>query len=212
VFVVGLAVLVAFGVAPFLSEQRDMPAAITSPPALENVSLVLVPPRGRVCMGGLTADPRGRQLRFKAGTYGRPGPPLALTIAGPGYRATTAIPAGWADNSTLAAPIPAPPHDELVTACIRNGGDVKVALYAAADRARSRAVVTLDGRRTAATPQFGFWEPKRVSIAARLGTIVDRIATFRGPFSTPALIWLVLLLFALGVPAALAYLLWRAFG
>jgi hypothetical protein len=207
-FVVVLAAFLVFGALPFVTKKRDQPASITSPPALEKITLTVLRPRQRACMQGLAMDAHARQARFKAGSFGKPGPRLAVSVT-PGTQGAEVIPPGWADNSTLTVPVDPHGRDRLASACITNDGPAKIALYSAADRSQSRALAVVDGKGTEASPQFGFWEGKPVSIATRAPTTVDRIATFRGFLSHPWFVWIVLVLFLVGVPVAVGWLAWR---
>src|SRR3954447_6043885 len=210
-FVAGLAVAVVFEVVPWLDRERDFPAEIPNPPALTVLSLDVVPGGRTLCMRDIAADPHGREARFRVGTSHKPGPPLELTITAPGYRTSARQTAGFADNATLGLPIAAPPRQTLVTACITNQGKRKIAIYAANDRARSRAAVTIAGKRVTPTPQFGFWERKPTTIADRAGVTVDRMATFRGFFGHTWILWTLLALFCVGMSVGLAVVLWRGF-
>jgi hypothetical protein len=207
-FVAGLVAVVVFEVVPWLGRERDFPAEIPSPPALQVVSLDVVPAGRSLCMAQITADPHGRQVRFTVGTYKRPGPALDLTLSGRGYRATAHQSAGFADNATLRLPLEPPSRPTLVRACITNRGTHRIALYSANDRSRSRATVEVAGRSVSATPAFGFWEPRPVSIADRAGVTVKRIATFRGFLGHAWFIWLLLALFCVGMPIALGGVIW----
>jgi hypothetical protein len=209
-YVAGLVAVVVFEVVPWLGRERDFPAEIPNPPALQVVSLDVVPGGKRLCMRDIAADPHARQARFTVGTYGKPGPPLELTITAPGYRTSARQPAGFADNAMLRLPISGPSRATLITACIMNEGKRKIAVYSANDRARSRAIVTIAGKSVSATPAFGLWEAKPRTIVDRAGVTVDRIATFRGFFGHPWIVWVLLVLFCFGMPAALGFVLWRS--
>jgi hypothetical protein len=207
----GLVAVLAFEVVPWLGRGRDFPASVPSPPALERISLDVVPGGKQLCMSNIAAETHSQSARFQVGTYKRPGPPLVLTVSAPGFRSVTRQPGGYADNSRLALATKPPPRATLVTACIKNGGDHKIALYSADDRSRSRASVEIAGRSVRATPAFSFWEVKPASIADRAGVTVERIATFRGFLGHAWIVWVLLVLFCVGMPVALAIALWRGF-
>ena len=208
-FALVLAAFVAFAAIPFVTKKRDTPAAITSPPALERLSLVGIAPHHNACIPNLAIDKYAGQARFRAGTFGKPGPALRVTFSG-GITSTSRIAPGWPDNSTLRVPVPAARGDALVKVCIYDDGRVPIGLYSAADRARSRALAITNGNEETSSPQFGFWEAKPVSIATRAPATVDRISVFRGPVGKPAIVWFVLVLFLLGLPLGAAWLVWRA--
>ncbi|MEA2425488.1 MAG: hypothetical protein QOH13_1898 [Thermoleophilaceae bacterium] len=196
---------------PFVQKKRDIPAAVPSPPPLNFTDLDVVRGGGRVCMTDVAMSAESEQLRFKLGTYHHKGPPLEVTVRGAGYAAARSIPRGYADNATLSVPLPRAGRSRLVTVCIRNSGDSKVALYAAADRAESRVHVFVDGKPVAATPTLSFNERGDVSIADRAGVIAGRIAVFRGLLDHGWIVWLLALLVLVVVPVlvgaslALAY-------
>ena len=208
-FALLLAAFIAFAAIPFATLKRDTPSAITSPPALERLSLVGIAPHHSACLPDLAIDEHAGQARFRAGTFGKPGPPLRVVFSG-GITYTGRIPGGWRDNSLLRLPVPHPARDALVTACVDNDGEVPIGLYSAADRARSRALALTNGNQETSSPQFGFWEARPVSIATRAPATIERIAVFRGPIGKPAIVWLVLVLFLLALPLGAAWIVRRA--
>lgn len=211
-FVLGIAAFGVFTVRPWLTQKRDFPAAVPNPPPLDVTDLDELGPHQHMCMRDIAADPHGNQARFKVGTFHRPGPPLLLTIRGAGYSVAAPVAAGFEDNATLQVPIKPPPRAELVTICIRNDGRKHITLYSASGRSRSRALVYIQGKRVLPAPNFAFYEAKPVSIGDRIATTVDRIATFRGPFSHAWVIWALVVLLVAGVPLAVGAALWIAYG
>jgi hypothetical protein len=210
-FLLGLAAILVFELVPWLGRKRDFPAEIPNPPALQVLALDVVPAGKRLCMREIAIERHARQVRFQVGTYFKPGPPLLLEITAPGYRSASRVAAGYPDNARLSLPVKPPPRDTLVTACFTNLGRRKIAFYAATDRAVSRAQVTLGGKPVEGSPAFGFWEGRSVSIADRADVTVERMATFRGFLGHAWLLWALLVMFVLGMPAALAVALWRGF-
>jgi hypothetical protein len=207
-YVVALAVFALFAV-PFLTHKRDQPAAVPNPPPLTRIALDQVGPRASICISGIAMEQRSQVARFQVGTFGKPGPPLALVVTGSRYRATAHERGGYADNTIHAVPIRPPSRAQLVRACIRNLGDKMIELYAADDNARSRARVTVGGEGVTATPTLAFYESSRRSIADRLPLTVERMSTFRGPLGHEWLIWLLLAAFVIGLPLGVGAVLWR---
>lgn len=209
-----LAVLVAFtvvAVVPYFTKKRDYPAAITSPMPLVTTAIDVVKPGQRLCTSGITIEQHSDVARFEIGTYSKPGPPVDVTIDGPGYSLRRRIAGGYADNLVHQLPVTPAAHPLLARICFRNAGRTKMTLYAADDVARSRAGVTIDGHTLIATPAIGFWEARPVSIWNRLAVTVKRMTFFRGPLGYTALIWVVLVLTALGLTAGIAAVLVRGF-
>jgi hypothetical protein len=219
-FVAGLLAFTGLVAVPFLTRERDMPAAVPSPPPLFTVGLVELRGGQTMCMRDIAIDTRARQARLKVGTFGSPGPPLDFTVTGPGYSSTSRLPGGYPDNLVQTFPVQRPARSQLVTACIRHGGRRKIAFYAAEDpairssdggRAHSRVLVTVAGKRVTATPTFGFWEDRPVSLGARLGQTAERIAGFRGFLGHEWLVWLALGAFVVGLPAGAGLAIRAAF-
>ena len=207
-YVLALVVFGAFAI-PFITHDRDQPAAVPSPPPLKRIALDEVPPGASVCMSDIAIEQHSEQARFQVGTFGKPGPPLDVAATGAGYRAVAHARGGYADNAVQALPIKPPPGDQLVRVCVRNRGGNKIALYAANDSARSRARVEVDGQAVRATPALAFYEASDRSIAERAPVTVERMSTFRGLLGHEWLIWLVLTAFVLGLPLGIGAVLWR---
>jgi hypothetical protein len=199
---IGLVLLVAAAIAwgvPYLTDDRDYVAVTPQPDPLSEVALI--PLRGGqvACMDDAVLDPHSGEARFKVGTYFGPPVPLDLTISGGAYTQHVAVPADYRDSEVIRVPIDPPAEETVVSICIRNLGDRRVALYASGDRTNSRSQVFVDGR--AIGPDFGivFYEREPVSILERLPTSIERATVFRGPL-TEDLLWIVIVLFAVGTP------------
>jgi hypothetical protein len=161
-------------------------------------------------MSEIAVEQHARQARFRAGTFGKAGPALTVTMRGAYYGATEQIAAGWEDNALQMVAVPAPKRDDLLTVCIRNNGKVRIALYASSDRTLSRSHVTVNGHLQHASPTFGFWEGKPHTLGQRAGLTVERIAVFRGPFAHAWIVWTAFVLFGLALPLGFGWLLLRA--
>jgi hypothetical protein len=195
---------------PYLTKQHDTPASVPSPPGLHSTAIDGVPGRGVMCMEGATLTKQSEQMRMRAGSYGRPGPPLLITMHGPSYSATYRVKAGWRDNSQIIVPVRRPAHDKLVTICIHNGGRKDIAFYSAADTAQSRLVVLVNKQRVSATPELAFYTGHTRSIAQNAGLTAGRIAIFRGVLGHTWIIWILAILFIAAVPVMLGVALWTA--
>jgi hypothetical protein len=209
-YVVSLALFAGLVAVPSLTEKRDIPAEVPSPPPLTATDLVIVRGGGRLCMTEAAISKETRLMRFKVGTYGKPGPALGVTLKAAGYSSSASVPAGFADNALLEVAVAAPPSGRLGTICIRNDGRRKIAFYAASDRARSRVKPFVDGKLQTATPTLIFAEAHKVSIAHRAGVIAGRIAVFRGVLDHAWIVWLLVVVMLAGVPALVAVALGAA--
>jgi hypothetical protein len=196
---------------PYLVKERDYPASVPSPPPLTSVALVRVPPGESACMPYATMDPRSAEARFRVGTNGRPGVPLELRLSGVGVAQRIAIAARYADNDVVHVPVRAPARASAVQACVANRGRHAVYLYGSADpRSRSRSVARVAGRDTGISPQVAFYERRPASILERLPATMARASAFRPGFVGPWLLWPLLVLLVLGMPALVVWAISRA--
>lgn len=206
VFVLGA----LFVVRPFVATQRDMPAEIPSPASLVSTSSVPLDPRRPVCFDHAVAERHSELVRFRVSAPSAPAPQLTVTVKGPGYNAEAVIPAGLLDGQTAQAPIPAPPTDVPVRVCIRNDGTTPTALFASNDRTRSRSVAVIGGKSTGQSVWFGFYEPRWRAISERVPLTIDRMTIFRPAYVTSGLLWIIAVLFLVGIPIVVVWALVRA--
>ena len=200
--VLGLVLLLAAGLAwgvPYLTHERDYVAVTPQPDPLFETALV--PLRGGqvACMSDAVLDPRSEEARFRVGTYFRPPVPLELTIAGGSYTEHRSI-SDYEDSQVIRVPIDPPAQEAVVSICIRNAGDRRVALLASADRTNSRSKVFVDGTQVGADFGMVFYEREPASILERLPTSVERATVFRGPLTADVL-WVLIALVVVGTPA-----------
>lgn len=202
-FLVALAAFFALVAVPWLGDERDFPGSISSPAPRASLAIAEVAGGERLCLSEVTLDPQSQVARFRIGTFGRAGAPLTLDLRAPGYSFSRRIPGGYADNEQLSVLVDPPRSPTLGSACIRNDGGAKVAVYAAGDEVRSRVAVTPERPR----PTFGFWESEPRSIAERASLTAERVARFRGPLGHTWVVWASALLAFLSLSAGLVALL-----
>jgi hypothetical protein len=213
-FVLGLVLLlggVGGWAVPYLADDRDYVAVTPQPDPLFRVALVPLRGGQEACMDQAVLDRYSEQARFRVGTFDRGPVPLELTVRSASYRERVHVAPDYGDSEVLRVPV-RPPEGELeATICIRNLGERRVALYASDDRTNSRSQVRVDGR--AVVPDFGivFFERRPVGIAERLPVALERASTFR-PVVTPAVLWALLVLFAIGMPLAVLVAFVRSLG
>lgn len=193
--VLGLGLLI---VVPFLTNERTFPAELMVPwPGLGG-PVQKLQPGATLCIEGVTAEHHGGVARVFLTPYRQPGPRLALTLAGPGYRTQGSLAGGYRRPGVFAIPVRPPARDTLATACIRNIGRRKVGLFSYPSRLGSRPAATLNGQPIDRPPVFGLWEPGRHSVAQRLSLTLRRVALFRGPLGHA---WIVAVALILAVAA-----------
>ena len=204
VLVVLVVAAVTLGV-PYLTKDRRYPASVPQPPSVVSVELVRVKPNERACLHDAVVDTHSQVALFQVEAYAKPTVPLRFDVSATGYRASASIPASaYKDEGIVHADIRPPRRDVLATACITNAGTRTIALFATTAPERSAATATVGGQPVATNPWLAFYEAKRTSIGHRLPTIFDRMESFRPPFIGAWLLWPLALLFAIGVPIALA--------
>jgi hypothetical protein len=206
VFVLGA----LFVVRPFVATQHDMPAEIVSPASLVSTSSVPLAPGKPVCFDDAVAERHSEFVRFRVSSPEGPAPQMTVTIKGPGYDATAVIPAGLLDTQTAQAPIPAPLVDVPVRVCIRNDGETPIGLFASNDRTRSRSIAKIDGKSTNQSVWFAFYEPRWRAIGERVPLTIDRMTVFRPAWVHSWLLWIIAVLFLVGIPIAVVWALVRA--
>jgi len=122
-----VALLVAFGLALSRRERRLSGTDATPPETF----VAGVPPGQQACQGAELLPADTAAVRLTIGTYGRPGPPLALTATGPSGRPLTAgaLAAGWhqgvvripvrrvstaTNNARICLRVPSPPRGSAI--------------------------------------------------------------------------------------------------
>jgi hypothetical protein len=103
-----------------------------------------------------------------------------------------------------------PPRSLIAQACVRNLGDEGVYLGGVHDRSRSRSNVYINDALTALGFVLTFYEREPTSILSRLSVSMQRMAVLRPGVIEPATLWLLLALFAVGVPVAAVWAFARA--
>jgi hypothetical protein len=196
---------------PFLAEDRELVAATPSPRPLFQLSLVEIGPREQLCISDVTIPADADQLRFQVGTFGRPGPELAVTLQARGYRERSSVPGGYADNALVASAMRPPAGDRLGTVCIADRGRRPIALAGTAEeRTQSRPEGRIGGAAVPADVYLAFYQDGSASALERVPEIVDRMSAFRPGVVAPWLLWPLLALVVMGVPAGVVFAALRA--
>lgn len=191
---------------PPLTRDDHAVNATPSPPPLQQISVIQVPGGGRACLANVVLDAGSQVAHFQVGTFGKPGPPLAVTAAGRHY----AVPAGFPDNTPLAVALRPPAGNVATTFCIRDGGRRRIALYASAElRTRSRVAVTVNGHPVGADATLTLDRRQARSVLDQLSSVVVRTTRWR-PGVAPWFVWLLGVLVLLGVPGGVLWALGRS--
>jgi hypothetical protein len=210
-------VLVVFAIgallwyAPWLTEQRIVPA---STPSLEGISSraeVKLPGGKSACIRPVPLDSNVREVRMLLDTRGHGAPAVDLTMTGPGgYHATGRF-AGYpaSDASLVVARLSeAPPEAADGQLCLHNTGLRAIGLVGTGEAESVTLPVTYVGDQPPGEvdPAITFLSGERRSLVQQAGTIIDRAALFTG--AIPGwLMWPLALLFVLGLPVGAAWAL-----
>lgn len=192
----------------FLTEERELVAAVPSPRPMFEVGFVDILPGEELCISGVTIPDDARQLRVQVGTFGPPGPELHVALTARDYRERLTIPAGYPDSALVTAAMDPPAAASLAEVCVRHRGARRIALVGTnEERTLSRPEGMVDGEVTEADTYLAFYEGGSASALDRAGQIVDRMSVFRPAIVGPWLVWPLFALVLLGVPGGV---LWAA--
>ena len=201
VFLVVFTVVAAVFFGPFLVRNRFLVANTPVPPPGTSVTPVVLEPGSRACAEQVTFDERGDLVQLVPLQEGRPGPPLALTLDAPGYRARATVPGGYRGNAPVRVRIDPPAKAVIGTLCVRNSGRATTQLVGTNEfRTGGRSAVKLDGQPIPTDFALAFYESEPGRVALILPRIVQRAAQNHGALVGPWLVWPLLIAFVIGIP------------
>jgi hypothetical protein len=193
---------------PYITREREIVSGVPVPSPLFVQDQVELRPGSEACLLDVAFDTDAETIEVTALRGKAPGPRLAIVAKGPDYRETTAVPGGYTPTAVLRAEINPPERSLIGTLCIANRGRRPVALLGTTE---ARTVVArprtrLDGVEVPADVTVRLLSSDRRSVLERAGELVDRVAAFNpGVFGARPVLWLLLLLVAVAVPAAAVY-------
>ncbi|MBA3328848.1 MAG: hypothetical protein H0T43_11165, partial [Solirubrobacterales bacterium] len=107
-------------------------------------------------------------------------------------------------ETVLRTPIDAPARSLLGRLCVVNAGRVGVDLLGTIEpRTQTVSQTTVDGAETPVDPQLTLYEREGRRLISRLPDVLERMATFKGAFVAPWVLWILAALTFAGVPAAI---------
>jgi hypothetical protein len=192
---------------PYLTRERGYLAGVPVPPPFLAQEHVGVKPGSEACLSDVAFDTDAELVDFTVLAGRRPRPPIGIVARARGYRAAATVPGDYEPPTTLRAPIDPPERSVIGTLCIRNRGKRRVDLLGTTDArtAVGRPVTRIDGEEVADIT-VRLLSSDQGSVLERLGQLVDRAAAFKpGLFGAPVFLWMVVLLVAIGAPAAAVY-------
>ncbi len=196
-----LIVLLFALILPALDSSRRIATEVPQPPPLQSVSLVEIPGGQQACSDQIGLLPGAQVAQMRIGTYGKAPAPLLFALSAPGYRETIPVAPSYVDNGLLEVAFKGPARVLEGSVCLTNLGHTPVALYAAAGRSESRSTTTVDGRLWPANFDLAFYSAKRQSLLDDAGTIMRRLRLFHAHVGL-GLLWVLALMFVIGVPLA----------
>lgn len=198
-FAVGVLVLGGWVVVPLIVHKRQFPAQVMVPWPGFGGPIDKLAPNSKICIAGVTAEHHAGLAQLIVTPYRKAGPPLTLTLAGPGYRAQARLAGGYKAAAIRRLRVAEPTRDTLVTACVRNMGQRKAGLYAYPGRLGTRPTATRDGQPLDFPPVFGLWEAERHSFGERLPLVTQRLAMYRGVLGRQWIVWVALAFLLVGL-------------
>ncbi len=209
-----LVLLVAIGASVrFLTTDRELVAGTPSPRPVFQISLLELPIGEKLCIRGVTIPEDARRLRFQIGTFGTPGPPLDVTLSADGYVERLKVPAGYADSATVTAGMEPPAAARVGQVCIGRRGKARIAVVATEEeRTLSRPEGRIGRRVTGADAYLAFYEGRSASALSQVDTIFERMSAFRPGIVNDWLLWPLLAVIVIGVPAGVLWAIVRAIG
>jgi hypothetical protein len=199
---------------PYLTRERENVSSVPVPPPFVAQVPVRVDPGSEACLSDVAFDTDAELVELVALTAPRPRPPLEIVARGPGYREPATVPGANEPLTGLYARIDPPERSVIGTLCISNRGKRRINLLGTTDArtAVGRPVTRIDGVEVAPDITVRLLSTHPGSVLERLGELVDRTAAFKpGLFGAPIFLWMVVLLVAVGVPAAAVYSMLSSF-
>jgi hypothetical protein len=199
---------------PYLTRERVDVAGVPVPTPFVAQAPVEMDPGSEACLSDVAFDTDNELVEVTALSAPRPRSPMEIIARAPGYRETAAVPRDYEPVTPFYARIDSPERSVIGTLCIRNRGKRRVDLLGTTDArtAVGRTVTRIDGAEVAPDITVRLLSADNGSVLERLGQLVDRAAAFKpGLFGAPVFVWMVVLLVAIGAPAAVVYSMLSSF-
>jgi hypothetical protein len=196
------ALIAAILFVPWATESRTVIASIPVAPPLFGITPAPVGPGKQACMTQVTFDRFSQIGRIGATTGGKPGPAITITASGPGYRATSSIPAGYGDDTGLQFQLTPPQRELIGEICFLNRGPGTLTLNGTNEfRTMGRPSLLIDGVPQLYDVQLSFFARDGASYLSRAGAIFRHAAIFTPDLLPRVVIALIALLALIGIPA-----------
>ncbi len=189
---------------PYLGQSRRPVSSTGASPPFYSITPVLLAPGSLACMTNVTIDTNAGLAQFVAIPGPQAAPPLRVSARGPdGYHSPAVrLPGGYRNPTPQIAAIRPPTHALIGQLCVRNVGRVAVSLTGTTEKRTSgREQTVIDGRAVKPDVSLQLLQNRTPTLLEQTPEALQHMATFKGPFVSTALLWLLLVLVVLGVPA-----------
>jgi hypothetical protein len=207
-----LAFAAAYWIVPYLTRERETVSGVPVPPPFAVQQPLPLGGGQRACLDRVAFNPDSELAELTVVNRARSGPPLTVTAAAGPYRERGAIARGYSAPTVLRASIDPPRRSRLGRFCVENRGRRRVALLGTREaRTLSRPAATIDGEPAPGDISLRFLAAEPGTVPERLGSLVDRMSAFKPTALEKPILWLVLALVVLAVPALALYALAAGF-
>jgi hypothetical protein len=191
---------------PYLSREREAVAGVPVPSPFAVPENIRLAPDQEVCLDAVAIDVDSEIAEFTVTSKSKSGPPLRVSAEAPGYRAAAEVDGGYLSPETVRVPLEPPTRSLLAEFCVANRGNRKVDLLGAHEpRTASRVVARVDGTDIPQDLTLRFLTGEDGSVLGRLDTLVARMSAFHPLVLETPVLWLLLGLLVLVLPAAAIY-------
>jgi hypothetical protein len=191
---------------PYLSREREAVAGVPVPSPFAVQENIRLAPDQEVCLDAVAIDVDSEIAEFSVISKTKSGPPLRVSAEAPGYRAAAEVDGGYLSPDTIRVPLEPPTRSLLAEFCVANLGKRRVDLLGAHEaRTASRVVARVDGTDIPQDLTLRFLSEDSGSVLARLDSLIDRMSAFHPPVLETPVLWLLLALLVVVLPAAAIY-------
>jgi hypothetical protein len=191
---------------PYLTRERETVAGVPVPTPFAVQENIRLRPGEEVCLDEVAMDVESEIAEFTVIGETKSGPPLRVSATGPGYRAVARVQGGYGGPRPIHVPLEPPTRSLLAEFCVANRGRRTVHLLGTHEpRTASRPVARVDRREVAPDLSFRFLAEDSGDVVSRLGSLIDRMSAFHPPVLEKPVLWLLLVLIVLLLPAAAIY-------
>jgi len=124
-----------------------------------------------------------------------------MTFLAPGYHEAVSVPPRYVDNGLLDVPFNGPSEPLDGGVCVQNRGRNPVALYASADRTKSRSTTTVGAALWPSNFDLTFFAARRESLLDDAAGLLRRLRLFHAHLGLGVL-WLLTFLVVFLIPVA----------